>query len=317
MESQRNIIYAILKYLEDQMTLLDDASMESVEVAKTCLEVVYGVSTTDEGLEESYTPLTELIKAPDALAAAPTLTDEQRAAAEACKNEGNELMKQEKFSEALEAYNKAIEINATNPVFYCNRAAARSKLNHHSESLTDCAKALAIDPNYSKAYGRKGLAHSALNQHAAARDCYKKAMELDPSNASYKQNLEIAQQRLEEMTVQQQQQQQQQAGAGGMPFPPGGGMDFGAMLNNPAVMNMAQQMFQDPNMQNMMQNMMQAMSGEGGGEQGLAGLMQAGQQLAQQMAAQNPEMVETLRSQMGNPPPRDSDDPNQPPPGTN
>lgn len=40
------------------------------------------------------------------------------------KSEGNELMKQEKFKEALEQYNKAIEIDASNAVYYCNRAAA-------------------------------------------------------------------------------------------------------------------------------------------------------------------------------------------------
>jgi small glutamine-rich tetratricopeptide repeat-containing protein alpha len=33
-------------------------------------------------------------------------------------------MKQEKFKEALEQYNKAIEIDASNAVYYCNRAAA-------------------------------------------------------------------------------------------------------------------------------------------------------------------------------------------------
>ena len=30
-------------------------------------------------------------------------------------------MKQEKFKEALDAYNKAIEIDKSNAVYYCNR----------------------------------------------------------------------------------------------------------------------------------------------------------------------------------------------------
>jgi tetratricopeptide (TPR) repeat protein len=42
------------------------------------------------------------------------------------KNEGNELMKQEKFKEALDAYNKAIEIDKNNAVYYCNRYAHSS-----------------------------------------------------------------------------------------------------------------------------------------------------------------------------------------------
>ena len=39
-------------------------------------------------------------------------------------------------------------------------------------------------------------------------------------------------------------------GMGGMPGMPGG-FDIGAVLGNPALMNMASQMMQDPNMQNL------------------------------------------------------------------
>ena len=53
------------------------------------------------------------------------------------KNEGNELMKQEKYKEALESYNKAIEIDKNNAVYYCNRAAAHSKLNDYLKAFGD------------------------------------------------------------------------------------------------------------------------------------------------------------------------------------
>lgn len=72
------------------------------------------------------------------------------------KTEGNELMKQEKFKEALEQYNKAIEIDANNAVYYCNRAAAHSKLSDFVNSIEDCKNALKIDPSYGKAWGRLG-----------------------------------------------------------------------------------------------------------------------------------------------------------------
>lgn len=49
--------------------------------------------------------------------------------ADKLKNEGNELMKQEKFKEALEKYKEAIEIDSSNAVYYCNRAAGNSILN--------------------------------------------------------------------------------------------------------------------------------------------------------------------------------------------
>ena len=65
-------------------------------------------------------------------------------------------MKQEKHKEALEQYNKAIEIDANNAVYYSNRAAAHSKLSDYASSIEDCKNALKIDPSYSKAWGRLG-----------------------------------------------------------------------------------------------------------------------------------------------------------------
>lgn len=46
--------------------------------------------------------------------------------ADKLKNEGNELMKAEKFTDALEKYKQAIEIDSSNAVYYCNRAAGNS-----------------------------------------------------------------------------------------------------------------------------------------------------------------------------------------------
>lgn len=65
-------------------------------------------------------------------------------------------MKEEKYNEALNAYNRAISIDATNPVFYCNRAAAYSRLGDYQKAADDCKMALRYDANYSKAYGRLG-----------------------------------------------------------------------------------------------------------------------------------------------------------------
>merc|ERR1712211_157595 len=121
----------------------------------------------------------------------------------------------------------AIELDGSNPVFYCNRAAAHSKMNKHKEAV----------------------------------DNFKKALELEPDNESYKSNLQIAEDKVSSGVS-----------PGNAGFPgmfPGmggpGGMDLGAFLNNPALMNMATTMLSDPNMQQMMGQMM---SGLGGGVPG-------------------------------------------------
>lgn len=44
-----------------------------------------------------------------------------RQQADRLKNQGNDFIKQEKYKEALEAYNAAIQIDANNSIYYCNR----------------------------------------------------------------------------------------------------------------------------------------------------------------------------------------------------
>ena len=60
---------------------------------------------------------------------------------------------------------RAIEIDSNNQVFYCNRAAAHSKMNNHYAAVEDCKRAIDMDPNYGKAYGRMGLG----KQHASKK----------------------------------------------------------------------------------------------------------------------------------------------------
>ncbi len=49
------------------------------------------------------------------------LTDDMRQQADKLKNDGNEFVKQEKYKEALDAYNAAIKIDGNNAIYYCNR----------------------------------------------------------------------------------------------------------------------------------------------------------------------------------------------------
>jgi len=56
------------------------------------------------------------------------LTDDMRQHADKLKNEGNEFVKQEKYKEALEAYNAAIKIDGNNAIYYCNRSVIFQRL---------------------------------------------------------------------------------------------------------------------------------------------------------------------------------------------
>ncbi|KAM0725769.1 Small glutamine-rich tetratricopeptide repeat-containing protein alpha [Formica fusca] len=282
----KGLISAIVQFLTDQLQDGDITadSRESLEVAIQCLESAYNVQASDAPANFNLYQVYKNIVENAASNLGPEATAESKAEAERLKNEGNALMKQEKHHEALANYTKAIQLDGRNAVYYCNRAAVHSKLGNHALAIKDCHTALSIDPSYSKAYGRLGLAYSSLERHKEAKESYEKALAMEPDNESYRNNLQLAEEKLAQLGVNQ-----------NLPNMPGG-MDLSALLSNPALMNMARQMLSDPTMQNMMCNLMSGNVEEGGR---MEVLIEAGQQLAQQMQNANPELIESLRRQMG------------------
>ncbi|CAH8574541.1 unnamed protein product [Schistosoma turkestanicum] len=295
--------------------------MNFVLVAKQCIETAFHISDNEVGevpdLQKFFESQPQ--KKPNIPKSEPS--EEVKSMAEALKNQGNQCMKQEKFVEAVACYSKAIELSPYNAVFYCNRAAAHSRLDQYQDAINDCLKALEIDPYYSKAYGRMGIAYSSIGNHAKAVECYRKGLELDPNNENCQQNLSIAEEKLKNSS-----DTSQSSGLFG-------GFDLNSILNNPMMQNMARQFMNDPNAQNMMTNLLRntfgvsdnsasrnnstsntetnnssestepnpqnnpvgAGTGAGAGGQSMDEFLRLGQQLAQQLQASNPQLVNHLR----------------------
>ncbi|XP_056322127.1 small glutamine-rich tetratricopeptide repeat-containing protein beta isoform X3 [Danio aesculapii] len=199
--------------------------------------------------------------------------------------EGNNHMKEENYSSAVDCYTKAIELDQRNAVYYCNRAAAHSKLENYTEAMGDCERAIAIDPSYSKAYGRMGLALTSMSKYPEAITYFNKALVLDPENDTYKSNLKIVEQKQKEASS---------------PTATGLGFDMASLINNPAFISMAASVMQNQQVQQLMSGMMSnAVGGPAAGVGGLSdisSLIEAGQQFAQQIQQQNPELIEQLRN---------------------
>lgn len=325
LEAKRTLIYAILKFLRDELkqeTITPDLK-ESLEVAAQCLESSYEIAIDDEICKRNFDSGLDLLGLAEKSVIKREISPELKEQADKHKNEGNELMKQEKFAEALDQYNKAIDIDKNNAVYYCNRAAAHSKLSDFTNAIEDCKNALKIDPSYGKAWGRLGLALLSNNQNEEAYEAYNKAIQLEPNNDGYKQNLKIVEEKLKNMS-----------------FSPGSLPDMGhmgnmmSMFNNPQFMTMAQQIMSDPQMQNVMSNLVGSMFG-GAGQPGGAGpeaapataartapaaapaaaaegpeglnpmgpgfdsIFQSAQQWARQMNDANPDFVNQMRERMG------------------
>lgn len=209
-------VRAFLRFLQKQIDECNFSPdiVESLEVAGQCLETAYdlpslsgdsteandgntAIASSDHPL--NHVDLYELFRSTCCVVSA-----ERKSEAENVKNEGNCLMKEEKYVEALTAYNRAINLDATNPVFYCNRAAAYSRIGEFQKAADDCKMALRYDPTYSKAYGRLGMAYAKMNKHHEAEEAYKNALRLDPDNLDYQNNLSVTQQRILEGNVESQ-----------------------------------------------------------------------------------------------------------------
>uniref|UniRef100_A0A8C1P1L1 Small glutamine-rich tetratricopeptide repeat (TPR)-containing, beta n=1 Tax=Cyprinus carpio TaxID=7962 RepID=A0A8C1P1L1_CYPCA len=256
-------------------------------IAVQCLETTFKISSSDYHLAVPQ-PLREIflnsllkndiVSLPETF---PSPEDLERA--EQLKNEGNNHMKEENYSSAVDCYTKAIELDQRNAVYYCNRAAAHSKLGHYTEATGDCERAIAIDPSYSKAYGRMGLALTSVSKYPEAISYFNKALVLDPENDTYKSNLKIAEQKQKEASS---------------PTATGLGFDMASLINNPAFISMVciSGGFHISLMSGMMSNAVGGPAAGVGGLSDISSLIEAGQQFAQQIQQQNPELIEQLRN---------------------
>lgn len=64
--------------------------------------------------------------------------------------EGDFWHAEHQFTEAIEVYTRAIELNGNNAVYYANRAAAHIHMENYGYALSDASKAIELDPKYTK-----------------------------------------------------------------------------------------------------------------------------------------------------------------------
>lgn len=252
---------------------LDSEQKESLGVAKQCLEACYELE--DDSPVDTPNLLTIFHKLNLPVPEEEVLKLE--AEGEAFKLRGNEFMREGDFLAAVDYYSKAIKANNNKAIYYCNRAAAYSRLNRHREALLDCKDAIRLDPSYGKAYGRLGIAYSNLNMYQQAAEAYRSALQLDPTNASYEANLKLAEEKIP-----------QSAAHPSLPAE----FDFGGFMNNPALLNMASQMLNDPTFRNMVTGIMNP----GPGGTTLESFVEVGQHIAEQMG--NPHVLEDISNSM-------------------
>ena len=66
------------------------------------------------------------------------------------KNAANKLFQEGKYEKACELYDKAIELNPSNAIYYSNRAFSNFKLERYGSCIEDAKKSIELDKTYAK-----------------------------------------------------------------------------------------------------------------------------------------------------------------------
>ena len=101
----------------------------------------------------------------------------------AYNNRGNVYHELKQYKKAIEDYNKALELNPNLTVTYSNRGITYCKLNKTEEAIEDYNAAIKLNSKYAKAYYDRGNAYYELNNYKKAIKDFKKALELNPKDA--------------------------------------------------------------------------------------------------------------------------------------
>lgn len=271
----------------------DSAAVKEAAGSQSLLSI-FSVYEKMSGKGTSSTPPKPAAAAPSSSTAQPTAPAQPNAEAEKLKSAGNAAMQQKDYKTAIAKYTEAIRLSPTNPIYLSNRAAAYSASGDHASAVKDAEIAVASDPKYTKAWSRLGLARFAMGDARGSVDAYQRGIEHEGNGGSdaMKKGLETARRELERMEKEEDNLEPDpvddaagttRAGPGGMPDfanlanmfgggAAGGGMpDLSALMQNPMMRQMAQNLMQDPEalsglMNNpMVRNMMNRQSGQGGG----------------------------------------------------
>ncbi|SPP87783.1 serine/threonine-protein phosphatase 5 [Drosophila guanche] len=94
--------------------------------------------------------------------------DQDFAAAEQYKNQGNDLLKTKEFTKAIDMYTKAIDLYPNSAIYYANRSLAHLRQESFGYALQDGVSAVKADPGYLKGYYRRAAAHMSLGKFKQA-----------------------------------------------------------------------------------------------------------------------------------------------------
>ena len=109
---------------------------------------------------------------------------------------GRQAVKAKRWNEALNAYNKAIEVNPNDASAYNHRGLVYHNLDKNNLAIADYDKAVELNPEYGDAFNNRGKTLAGLSDYKQAILNYDRAIELNQKNADAYYNRGYAYSRL-------------------------------------------------------------------------------------------------------------------------
>jgi tetratricopeptide (TPR) repeat protein len=134
----------------------------------------------EESVKEWIKELEE--KARELLEQSPRLGKEKGTDSRQHLVQGYRLFQQKRFAASIEAFNRAIRLNATNHEAYYWRARALISQGRFENAAEDLERAVSLAPHYVEAYDHLGWLFDRLGQHEKGIDALSRSIELRPEN---------------------------------------------------------------------------------------------------------------------------------------
>jgi Flp pilus assembly protein TadD len=95
-------------------------------------------------------------------------------------DEGDKLLDDKEFEEAIECYDQTLKINSKDDYAWYSKGVALHSLERDQEAIECYDQALEINPKDDYAWNQKGLALYSLKRYEEAIECYDKALKINP-----------------------------------------------------------------------------------------------------------------------------------------
>jgi len=89
------------------------------------------------------------------------------------------------YDRAIANYNRAIELNPNEAIYFYSRGKSYYKRTEHDRAIADFNRAIELDPNNVEYFYLRGLSYDANDEYNLAVADFSRAIELDPDNAEY------------------------------------------------------------------------------------------------------------------------------------